>query len=111
MTSPDQLDAVLRLTPQLGPTAVVVLLDLAGHEETATVASIGRRLGLGRERVTHALVHLRDAGLVSVTQARVEGRFSKARYAVHLPATRPAERNRRAATNGTLPLFRDAATP
>ena len=40
-TSPDQLDTVLRLTPQLGPAAIVVLLDLARHEETATAASIG----------------------------------------------------------------------
>jgi hypothetical protein len=111
MTSPDQLDAVLSLTPQLGPVAVVVLLDLARHEETASVASIGRRHGLGREHVPHALVHLRDAGLVSVTQARVEGRFSTARYTVHLPAPRRSERNSRAAAIGTPSLFPDAATP
>jgi len=111
MTSAEQLDAVLRLTPQLGPAAVVVLLDLARHEETATVASIGRRPGLGRERVTHALMHLRDAGLVSVTQTRVEGRFSKARYTVHLPTTTSLGPRRRAALDGTLPLFPEPARP
>jgi predicted transcriptional regulator len=111
MTSPDQLDAVLRLTPQLGPAAVVVLLDLARHEEAATVASIGGRLGMGRDRVAHALARLRHVGLVSVTQARREGRFANTRYTAHLPTTSSVGSKRRTAADGTLPLFPDAATP
>src|SRR3954449_2572505 len=111
MTSLDQLDAVLALTPRIGPVAIVVLLDLVRHEEMATAAAIGRRLGLGRDRVIHALVRLRDVGLVSVTQARIEGRFAHTRYSAHLPTTPSSGPKRRPAVDGTLPLFPESATP
>jgi predicted transcriptional regulator len=111
MTSPDELDAVLALTPQLGPVAVVVLLDLVRHEDTATVASVGRRLGLGRERVTHAMVRLRDAGLISVAQERIEGRFANTRYTAHLPIPASSRPKRGAAADGTLPLFPEPVAP
>jgi DNA-binding transcriptional ArsR family regulator len=88
-----------------------VLLALIRHDGTATVASIGRRLGLGRDRVTHALVRLRDAGLVSVTQARIDGRFANTRYTTHLPPPPSSPSKRRAADNGTLPLFPESAAP
>jgi hypothetical protein len=109
MTLPDDVDAVLDLTPQIGPVAVVVLLELTRQSETATVASIGRRLGLGRDRIAHALVHLREVGLVSVSQARAGGRFAATKYSVHLPTTAPPSHRRRAACNGTLPLFPEPA--
>jgi DNA-binding transcriptional ArsR family regulator len=111
MTSPDELDTIIALTPRVGPVAVVVFLDLVRHEDTATVASIGRRLGLGRDRVTHALVRLRDAGLVSVAQERLEGRFASTRYTTRLPRSVPSRPKRRAADNGTLPLFPESAAP
>jgi hypothetical protein len=109
--SPDELDAVLALTPRVGPVAVVVLLDVVRHDSTATAESIGRRLGLGRDRVTNAIVRLREAGLLSVTQARIGGRFARTRYIGHLPTTRSVGPKRRGAVDGTLPLFPEPATP
>jgi hypothetical protein len=105
MTLPEDVGAVLNLAPRIGPVAVVVLLELTRRPDTATVTSIGRRLGIGRDRVAHAVARLREAGLVSANQARTNGRFATTSYAVHPPTAAPTPHRRRTASNGTLPLF------
>ena len=78
---------------QLGPDALLVLLDLAAHAVesqdgvvvTASYRDIGRRVGLSKDTVGRRIEVLRRAGVVD-RHARLGGRFEVRDYMLHLDA-------------------------
>lgn len=82
------------LRRRLGPTAWVVFEELllastgpeTGCGASVSVRSLAASLGLAKDTVARALVRLRAAGLVAVTQSRSTGGvFAAANYELQIP--------------------------
>lgn len=83
------------LRRRLGPTAWVVFEELllastgpeTGCGASVSVRSLAASLGLAKDTVARALVRLRAAGLVAVTQSRSTGGvFAASNYELHVPS-------------------------
>lgn len=128
-TDPDRRVVVTgdagELRRRLGPTAWVVFEELllaSTGPATACCASVSVRLlaaslGLAKDTVARALVRLRSAGLVAVTQSRSTGGvFAAATYELQIPSgiivdATPTAIPTTEASSGTNPTGRTNANP
>ena len=88
-----RLDArALRLGYQLGPEALLILLDLAAHSTESSAGlvvvssyrDLARRLGISKDTVGRRMASLSRAGLIVEGSSRAAGCFETPCYLLHL---------------------------